>query len=75
MPAVKDPNEVTLHLKTQRQSRDRLLGSLRSRGTTMQSFFDRLIDTLNNDPARLEEVLTWQPETKPRRRDPQAVAS
>ena len=47
---------VTLHLKTERVTRDKLLGALRARGITMQEFFDRLMQALVEHPAYLDEI-------------------
>lgn len=52
-------DEVTLHLKTERVTRDKLLGSLRARGTTMQQFFDTLMHVLVTHPDYLDEIEGW----------------
>lgn len=52
-------DEVTLHLKTERVTRDRLLGALRARGTTMQQFFDTLMHVLVTHPDYLDEIDGW----------------
>jgi hypothetical protein len=59
MPATATKERVTLHLKTDRCVRDRLLGSLRSTGVTMQDFFEHLMQTLVDEPARIQEIKDW----------------
>ena len=53
-PAPSD--RVTIHLKTDRHIRDRLLGALRSDGTTMQEFFEHLMQLLVTQPERIQEI-------------------
>jgi hypothetical protein len=48
--------EATIHLKTSHALRNRILGKLRSRGTTMQSFFTDLIELLDTDEQLLEQL-------------------
>ena len=55
-------DRVTIHLKTDRHVRDRLLGALRSDGTTMQDFFEQLMQTLVTQPARMKEIQSWHAE-------------
>jgi hypothetical protein len=50
---------VTLHLKTERAIRDQLLGALRSRGTTMQQFFDTLMRMLVEHPEYIDQIEHW----------------
>ena len=59
MPAIDAHGRVTLHLKTERQVRDRVLGTLRSNGITMQEFFDSLLRTMIEQPGRIEEMRAW----------------
>lgn len=62
MPAMTTTERVTLHLKTERRVRDRLLGSLRADGITMQEFFDDLMQILVNQPGRIDEIRAWSEE-------------
>jgi len=63
--AVADTRDiVTLHLKTDRVIRDQLLGRLRSRGTTMQSFFDTLMRILVEHPAYIDQIEHWDDDDK-----------
>jgi hypothetical protein len=48
--------EATIHLKISHALRNRILGKLRSRGTTMQSFFTDLIELLDTDDQLLEQL-------------------
>jgi len=50
---------VTLHLKTDRAVRDRLLGALRARGTTMQQFFDTFMRLLIEHPEYIDQIEQW----------------
>ena len=59
MPATDTMDRVTIHLKTDRPVRDRLLGTLRMRGITMQDFFDDLMQTLVEKPERIQEITDW----------------
>jgi hypothetical protein len=59
MPATDTMDRVTIHLKTDRPVRDRLLGTLRMRGITMQDFFDDLMQTLVERPERIQEITDW----------------
>jgi hypothetical protein len=59
MPAIETMDRVTIHLKTNRPVRDRLLGTLRMRGITMQDFFDDLMQTLVERPERIQEITDW----------------
>lgn len=59
MPAIDTMDRVTIHLKTERPVRDRLLGTLRMRGITMQDFFDDLMQTLVEQPERIQEITAW----------------
>lgn len=43
-------DRVTIHLKTDRHVRDRLLGALRAEGITMQDFFEHLMQLLVTQP-------------------------
>ena len=52
-------DRVVIHLKTDRHVRDRLLGALRADGTTMQEFFEQLMQTLVTQPARIKEIQNW----------------
>jgi len=52
-------DRVTLHLKTNRDTRDRLLGALRARGTTMQGFFEKLMEMLIANPEYIEQIEHW----------------
>ena len=54
MPAPDD--RVTLHLKTNRHVRDRLLGALRAEGITMQDFFEHLMQLLVTQPDLVQEI-------------------
>jgi len=50
-------NDVaTIHLKTSVELRNCILGKLRSRGTTMQSFFTDVIALLAKDTQELERL-------------------
>jgi excinuclease UvrABC nuclease subunit len=49
-------DHATIHLKTSHALRNRILGKLRSRGTTMQSFFTDLIELLDTDDQLLEQL-------------------
>jgi hypothetical protein len=76
MPAPDD--RVTLHLKTNRHVRDRLLGALRAEGITMQDFFEHLMQLLVTQPERIQEIKgsrTAAPHVAKKRagRPPQAV--
>jgi hypothetical protein len=64
MASPKKPEQVTLHLKTERMVRDRLLGTLRARGTTMQQFFDSLMRALIEHPEYIEEIEQWADDDK-----------
>ena len=46
--------EATIHLKTSPALRNRILGKLRGRGITMQSFFVDLMELIDTDEAVLE---------------------
>jgi hypothetical protein len=46
--------EATIHLKTTSGLRNRVLGKLRGRGTTMQSFFVDIMELIDGDEALLE---------------------
>lgn len=46
--------EATVHLKTSPELRNRVLGKLRSRGTTMQSFFVDVMRLIDGDEALLD---------------------
>lgn len=59
MSAIDTMDRVTIHLKTDRPVRDRLLGTLRMRGITMQDFFDDLMQTLVERPERIQEITDW----------------
>jgi hypothetical protein len=50
---------VHLHLKTDRAVRDRLLGALRARGTTMQQFFDTFMRLLIEHPEYIDQIEQW----------------
>lgn len=69
MPATDTVDRVTIHLKTDRPVRDRLLGTLRMRGITMQDFFEDLMHTLVEKPERIQEITDWMAGTEkaPRR--------
>lgn len=62
MPALATTERVTLHLKTERRVRDRLLGSLRADGITMQDFFEHLMQALVTQPERIHEIRAWTEE-------------
>lgn len=48
-------NEIaTIHLKTSPTLRNRVLGKLRARGTTMQAFFEDIMRLIDTDDAFLE---------------------
>lgn len=47
---------ATIHLKTSPPLRNRVLGKLRSRGTTMQAFLQDVLRLVDTDDAFLEEV-------------------
>jgi hypothetical protein len=59
MPEAATLDRVTLHLKTDRHVRDRLLGSLRAEGITMQDFFENFMHLLVTQPERFKEVKQW----------------
>jgi hypothetical protein len=46
--------KATIHLKTTPALRNRILGKLRGRGTTMQSFFVDIMELIDGDEALLE---------------------
>jgi hypothetical protein len=46
--------DATIHLKTSHDLRNRVLGKLRTRGTTMQSFFVDIMEMIDSDDALLE---------------------
>ena len=50
--------EATIHLKTSYDLRNRVLGKLRTRGTTMQSFFTDVMELIVSDAALLEMLET-----------------
>jgi hypothetical protein len=60
MPAADD--RVTLHLKTNRHVRDRLLGALRAEGITMQDFFEHLMQLLVTQPDLVQEIKGRKPQ-------------
>lgn len=64
-------DRVTVHLKTDRPTRDRVLGSLRSRGITMQDFFNDLMQALIENPDRIHEINTWSADLPKAARRPQ----
>lgn len=51
---------VMVSVKTERSIRDRLLGSLRMEGITMQDFLDDLMHTLVLHPEYLDIIKTWK---------------
>ena len=56
---MRDPapdDRVTIHLKTDRHVRDRLLGALRADGTTMQEFFEHLMQPLSRSPSAFKRL-------------------
>ena len=62
MDTTAQGDRVTIHLKTDRHIRDRLLGALRANGTTMQDFFEQLMQTLVTQPARMKDIQSWHAE-------------
>ena len=56
-------DRVTLHLKTDRAVRDQLLGALRSRGITMQQFFDTLMRALITNHDYITQGESWDTDT------------
>jgi hypothetical protein len=52
-------DRVTIHVKTDRHVRDRLLGALRATGMTMQQFIDQLMQALVTHPERIEDIQRW----------------
>ena len=58
-------DRVTLHLKTDRHIRDRLLGSLRAEGVTMQDFFEHLMQLLVTQPDLMQEIKGRKAEAPP----------
>jgi hypothetical protein len=50
--------EATIHLKTSPTLRNRILGKLRTRGTTMQSFFIDIMELIDADEEFLEMLET-----------------
>jgi hypothetical protein len=52
-------DRVTLHLKADRHVRDRVLGSLRADGITMQDFFENFMQMLVTQPDRFKEIKEW----------------
>jgi hypothetical protein len=59
MPAIDTMDRVTVHLKADRHVRDRLLGSLRAEGITMQDFFENFMQMLITQPERFKEIKQW----------------
>lgn len=50
----KPAKNATIHLKTSPALRDRILGKLRSRGVTMQGFFEDMFRLIDTDDAFFE---------------------
>ena len=62
MDTAASGDRVSIHLKTDRHVRDRLLGALRADGTTMQDFFEQLMQTLVTQPERMKDIQRWHAE-------------